>query len=191
MFYSQSTKGFYDPAIHGSNIPTDAVEITAERHAQLLTDQSAGATIQADVNGYPVAVFPPPPTLDQIKAALCARIDAEADAARLKIAGDPLRVVEYERAATEAAEFKAAGYTGTVPPTVLSWAEAKALTAQAAADDILTVSALWNQALYALRDIRLKGKESTKATTTEAAANMAADAASDQIAAVLAALGLQ
>ena len=189
MFYSQSTKGFYSADIHGDAIPFDAVEITVEQHAQLMADQSAGATIQADANGYPVAVFPPPPTLDQTKTALCTRVDSEADAARLKIAGDPLRVVEYERAAAEAQAFKDSGYTGTIPPSVLSWAEAKAWTAQAAADDILTVSALWNQALYALRDIRLKGKEAIRAGADEAAANTAADAASGQIAAVLAAIG--
>lgn len=190
MFYSPSKKGFYNQAIHGSAIPADAVEIPAEVHAQLLTDQSQGAIIQPDDNGYPVAVFPPPPSLDQIKADLCARIDRKADAARLKIAGDPLRVIEYQKAEEEAAAYKAAGYTGTVPPMVLSWAEAKGWTAQAAADDILTVSAGWRQALYALRDIRLKGKEAIRAGADEAAANAAADAASGQIQAVLAAVGV-
>ena len=189
MFYSAQTKGFYDSAIHGDNIPADAVEITADHHAALLSAQSQGAAIQADASGAPVAVFPPPETLEQAVARLCTRIDSEADAARLKIAGDPLRVVEYERAAAEAQAFKDSGYTGTIPPSVLSWAEAKAWTAQAAADDILTVSALWNQALYALRDIRLKGKEAIRAGADEAAANTAADAASGQIAAVLAAIG--
>lgn len=191
MFYSPSTKGFYDPAIHDENIPADAEEITTEQHAQLLADQSAGATIQTDANGYPVAVFPPPPSLDQIRADLCARIDHEADAARLKIAGDPLRVIEYQKAEEEAAAYKAAGYTGTVPPMVLSWAEAKGWTAQQATDDILTVAAAWRQALYSLRDIRLKGKESVKTAADDAGANTTADSTSGQIAAVLAALGLQ
>jgi len=190
MFYSKSTGGFYSADIHGDAIPFDAVEITVEQHAQLMADQSAGATIQADANGYPVAVFPPPPSLDQIKADLCARIDREADAARLKIAGDPLRVVEYQQAETEAAAYKAAGYTGTVPPSVQSWAEAKGWTAQQAADDILTVAAGWRQALYVLRDIRLKGKEAIRAGADEAAANAAADAASGQIKAVLSAVGV-
>lgn len=191
MFYSPSTKGFYDPAIHDENIPADAEEITTEQHAQLLADQSAGATIQTDANGYPVAVFPPPPSLDQIKADLCARIDREADAARLKIAGDPLRVIEYQKAEEEAAAYKAAGYTGTVPPMVLSWAEAKGWTSQQATDDILAVAAAWRQALYSLRDIRLKGKESVKAEADDAGAHTTADSTSGQIATVLAALGLQ
>jgi len=130
-----------------------------------------------------------PKPITEIKDDLCTRIDSEADAARLKIAGDPLRVVEYQQAETEAAAYKAAGYTGTVPPSVQSWDEAKGWTAQQAADDILTVAAGWRQALYALRDIRLKGKETIRAGADEAAANTAADAASGQIAAVLVAIG--
>lgn len=63
MFYSKLTQGFYDKNIHGSNIPADAVEITTEYHTQLLAEQSAGATIQSDADGYPVAIFPSPPTL--------------------------------------------------------------------------------------------------------------------------------
>lgn len=57
MFYSKSTGGFYDEAIHTS-IPADAVEITAEEHAALLEDQSRGKVITADANGLPVAVAP-------------------------------------------------------------------------------------------------------------------------------------
>lgn len=190
MFYSPSKKGFYNQAIHGSAIPADAVEIPAEVHAQLLTDQSQGAIIQPDDNGYPVAVFPPPPTLDQVKTSLCTEIDSQADAARLKIAGDPLRVVEYQRAADEAAAFAAAGYAGTTPPTVATWAEAKGWTPQQAADDILATSVGWNQALYVLRDIRLKGKELVKSAQDETTATAAADAVAGQIAAVLKAMGV-
>lgn len=61
MFYAQSTGGFYDAAVHGGNIPADAVEITRDEHAALLSAQSAGKRIEADANGYPVAVDPPPP----------------------------------------------------------------------------------------------------------------------------------
>lgn len=59
MFYSKSTGGFYDAAINGDNIPTDAVEITAEEHADLLTAQSSGKMIAHNVEGYPVAIDPP------------------------------------------------------------------------------------------------------------------------------------
>lgn len=119
------------------------------------------------------------------RTALCAAIDHAADAARLLIVGDSVRVVEYQRAEAEATAYAAAGYTGTVPPTVQSWAEAKQWTAQAAADDILRASAAWNTALYALRDIRLKGKEAVKTAATAADAQAAAATAEAQIKAVL------
>ena len=41
-------------------IPSDAVEITLEQHAQLLAAQSEGKQIKADAQGKPVAVEPPP-----------------------------------------------------------------------------------------------------------------------------------
>lgn len=58
MFYSKSTGGFYSHEIHGTNIPSDAVEITAEYHHELLQGQSEGKQITADENGYPILVYP-------------------------------------------------------------------------------------------------------------------------------------
>ncbi|WP_255576263.1 hypothetical protein [Comamonas sp. Y33R10-2] len=57
MFYSKITGGFYDPVIHGHDIPADAVEISDAEHASLQTLQSLGHRIQADPDGYPIAVF--------------------------------------------------------------------------------------------------------------------------------------
>ena len=68
MFYSKTTGGFYVREIHGDNIPADAVEITTEEHQALLEGQSQGKLIQADANGLPVLVDPPPPTPEQIVA---------------------------------------------------------------------------------------------------------------------------
>lgn len=65
MLYSKLTCGFYDSAIHGDNIPTDAVEITAEHHAALLVAQSSGKQITADEDGYPVAIDLPQPIRTQ------------------------------------------------------------------------------------------------------------------------------
>jgi len=59
MFYSQSTGGFYSSEIHGSNIPSDAVEITIEQHFELLRDQSTGKVISAGFDGKPVLTDPP------------------------------------------------------------------------------------------------------------------------------------
>lgn len=65
MFYSKSTGGFYDTAIHGDNIPADAVEITNDLHAALLEGQSQGKIIVADENGFPVLADPPEPSYDE------------------------------------------------------------------------------------------------------------------------------
>ena len=64
-------------------------------------------------------------------------IDVEADIIRTRVVGDPVRVFEYQWAETEANAYKAAGYTGTVPVSVSSWATAKGWTPQQACDDIL------------------------------------------------------
>ena len=76
MFYSKSTKGFYSREIHGDDIPTDAVEITAEGHAALLEGQSQGKRIQADEAGYPILADPPLPTPEQILAQQLAEAQA-------------------------------------------------------------------------------------------------------------------
>ena len=79
MFYSKTTGGFYDPAIHGDNIPADAIEITKEEHAALMEGQSQGKLIQADANGRPVLVNPPPPTPEQIIAQYTAGVQQHLD----------------------------------------------------------------------------------------------------------------
>jgi hypothetical protein len=53
MFYSARNAGFFDPSIHGANIPSDAVEITREFHQALLTGQSAGRAIGVGADGLP------------------------------------------------------------------------------------------------------------------------------------------
>lgn len=81
MHYSRTTGGFYDDSLNYLSIPDDAVEITADQHAALLVDQAAGKTIQADANGYPVAVDPPPPSLADLKAMKVSEIEIAAGAA--------------------------------------------------------------------------------------------------------------
>jgi hypothetical protein len=69
MFYSASAKGFFLPEVHGAAIPADAIEVTDEEHAALMAAQEQGATIEADSNGKPIAVSPPPPTPEQTRMA--------------------------------------------------------------------------------------------------------------------------
>lgn len=66
LFYSASTKGFYDTAIHGNSMPADIVSITKEEHAALLEGQSQGKIISSDTNGHPILVDPPAPTTEQL-----------------------------------------------------------------------------------------------------------------------------
>lgn len=87
MHYSKATGGFYSEKIHGArsdvtgdpnpdcSIPLDAVEISEAEQAALLDGQSQGKRIQADANGYPVAVDPPPPSLDSLRATKTAEIN--------------------------------------------------------------------------------------------------------------------
>jgi hypothetical protein len=80
MFYSKVTGGFYDTAIHGDNIPADAVEISNEEHSALLEAQSHGKIIHGDTLGNPVAVDPPPPTPEQILSSFTAATQQRLDA---------------------------------------------------------------------------------------------------------------
>ena len=91
MLYAKSTSGFYDPAIHGDNIPADAVEITTEQHAALLAGQSNGKRIVADADGYPILQDPPPPTPEQVIASITAAVQAHMDAAARDAGYDDVR----------------------------------------------------------------------------------------------------
>lgn len=80
MYYSASTKGFYAREIHGDNMPADVVEITTEEHLDLLAGQAAGKIIEADNDGRPVLVDPPPPTPEQVVAGYVYALEAHYDA---------------------------------------------------------------------------------------------------------------
>jgi len=135
----------------------------ASQFVEVPDDVQAGWRISNGQWHAPDPVYPS-------KAELIADIDKQADALRLAIVGDPLRVEEYRVAREEAAAFIAAGYTGTVPNSVQSWASAKGWTAKQAADDIATTAQQWSNALYAIRSIRLTGKELIRGAGSDAAA---------------------
>ena len=54
--FSKSTTGFYDPEIHGDNIPNDAVEISDEYYVSLFEGQASGKQISANKQGHPILV---------------------------------------------------------------------------------------------------------------------------------------
>lgn len=122
-----------------------------------------------------------------LTALLCASVDTAADAARRAVAGDPLRAVEYDRAASEAQAFAAAGYLGEVPPMVAAWA-ISGRTAQQAADDIINEANAYNAALTQLRTARLQAKEQIRALMAADQIEQAQQVASQTIAAIEAAV---
>ncbi len=185
MYFSASTGGFYSVKIHGSNMPADVVNITETDHAELLAGQAAGKVIAADASGRPVLQDPAP--IVPTTAAFCATVDAAADAARRKVAGDPLRAVEYDRAAREAQAFASAGYQGEVPPMVAAWA-ISGRTPQQAAASILAEAAQYNAALVQLRTTRLQAKELIRQAMANGNVEQAQDIAAETIAAIEAAV---
>lgn len=114
-------------------------------------------------------------------------IDQAADAARAAVVGDPLRAVEYDRAAAQAQAFKDADYQGTVPPMVAAWA-INGRTAQQAADDILREAAEYSGALVQLRTTRLQAKELIRTAMQAGDVEHAQDIAAETIAAIEAAV---
>ncbi|MCB4794245.1 phage tail protein [Pseudomonas sp. NP21570] len=157
--YSPTTGNTYLPGIHTS-LPPDAIPISNERYQSVIANPTAGKVRSHDAAGLPILVDPPPhvPTA----AELCAHVDTAADEARRKVAGDPLRAVEYDRARVEAERYAAAGYVGEVPPMVAAWA-INGRTARQAAESILSEAAQYTAALVQLRELRLGAKEKIRA----------------------------
>lgn len=79
MFASKTTRGFYDAAIHGDNMPADVVEITAEEHAAMMDGQSNGKLIDFDEAGRPFLADPIEPTRAEKEARAWDGIKAERD----------------------------------------------------------------------------------------------------------------
>ena len=105
-------------------------------------------------------------SLAQIKTSAILKIDADTDAIYGAVLGN--RAEEYTSAADDAAAYKLAGYTGTVPPGVQSWATAKGWTATQATDDILTTRGAWVAAQNIIRTTRLARKEQVRAAADAA-----------------------
>ena len=97
------------------------------------------------------AIFP------NAQNALIKKIDSDVDEIISAVIGN--RASQYEGAEREALAYKAAGYTGTVPPKVQAWATAKNQTATWAADSQIATSTGWRNAENALYAKRLLLKE--------------------------------
>ncbi|MTZ12789.1 phage tail protein [Pseudomonas sp. JL972] len=131
-------------------------------------------------------MFAPPPPASA--GDLCRHIDAAADAARARVAGDPLRAVEYDRARIEAQAFADAGYPAdAVPRTVAAWAIYDR-TAEQAAESILAEAAAYTEALYVIRETRLAAKEQIRMLMDAGEVEQAQQLAEQTIAAIEAAV---
>lgn len=150
IFYSATAGGFYDSALHGSSIPADAVEISAEEHAALLAGQSVGRHIVADEQGRPVLVSPPPPTLAEHRAAALARLNAacEAELAKLKAGFPASEVDSWAKQEREARMLQADQATAT--PLLSAIAAARGLTVAELAARVLAKSDAYAVAAGAL-----------------------------------------
>lgn len=82
LFYSASTGAFYDDAISAAPLPDDVVEVTPERHAELLEATTTGQIIQAGEDGRPMAIDAPAPPPETLAVLARRRRDAEIIAVR-------------------------------------------------------------------------------------------------------------
>ncbi len=103
MFFSPSSGGFYDPAIN-RDIPADAVQISRERHGELIAARAKGKVIAADRKGRPI-IREPRIGADQLRARAVASVKVEA---RRRI----LAVASLERQANDAAAIAIEAFAG-------------------------------------------------------------------------------
>lgn len=54
IYFDAATLSFFLPELHGETIPLSSVEISSERHVELLAQQSLGKRIVAGADGYPL-----------------------------------------------------------------------------------------------------------------------------------------
>jgi hypothetical protein len=167
LFYSKSTGGFYDDAIHTpAQIPSDAVAISQVEYNALMEGQSLGNTIGADANGNPILIPPVPATLAQVQASALTGLDAGAETLRSKfITANSGQVATYLLKQSQAQAYQVAGYTGTVPSLVQSEVAATGATAQAATDSILAQYAAWVGLAAAIETVRRSAKVAVSAVT--------------------------
>lgn len=189
--FSPSTLSFYPKGLLSAyaSIPDDLVDATDDEWQEFGVGPVPAGMMRGVAHGRPAWVAPPMPDVATATSLAITAIDKAADDARLAVAGDPLRAAEYQIAEAEAKAYQAAGYAGECPPSVKSWAEAKAWTSRQAADNIIAEAGAWNTALYAIRDVRLKAKENVRNAQTSEAAFGIAQAAVGQITAMVANLG--
>lgn len=189
MFYSQATKGFYSPDIHGSYFIeqvqadehgatvdrrlspdpdgpiADAVEITEAEYRALIEGQGQGKQIKPDEDGRPALVDPPPVPAAERRATAKRAIDTAAGSARARyVSAGQLVEEEYRLALQQTQAWRDAGSpAGQVPAAIQDWADAAGITAEQAATSIEQTAAAWESVLLQIRQVRLAGKAAVDA----------------------------
>lgn len=82
IFFSPSTGAFYDDGYWDASLPIDVLEVTTERHAELLTATTQGKIIQVGPDGQPVATDAPAPPPEALAVLVRNRRDGEIDSLR-------------------------------------------------------------------------------------------------------------
>ena len=152
IYYSKASGGFYDDQIH-SRLPEDAVAISPEQHAALLTGQSSGQVIMPGKDGKPVLAEPAPShlhrwdgkawVLDKAAASqlLAEAIDKGTDAINDIVEQAYHHVTrfeaEYKLREQQARDYKAGGCKGEAPLQVAAFAKPAGKTACEATDIII------------------------------------------------------
>ncbi|MBK1711298.1 hypothetical protein [Rubrivivax gelatinosus] len=151
IFYSASTGGFYDDAIHGEDArPVDVVDIDEQTYRALLDGQSAGQLISAGVDGRPILTARPGPTLEQscadLKASVQIRLDEAAQAAgyddiksAVSYADEPA-VPQYQADGVRLRAWRSRVWAFALP--VINRVAAGELTPEAAAEQLVELPAI-------------------------------------------------
>lgn len=170
-YYSKSTGGFYDSTIH-TTWPEDAVWITDEQHAELLTGQSNGQVIMPGKDGKPVLTLAAPShlhrwdgkawVLDKAAASqlLAESIDKGTDAIN-NLVDEAYRHVtrfwpEYQLREQQAVEYKAGGYKGELPTQVAAFAQPTGKGNKEATDIVLAQAAKLRVTMEQLGILRMR-----------------------------------
>ncbi len=120
------------------------------------------------------AYTPPPlvlPPLDDYKAAMCGKIDAQAETCRLRyITAGAGQALEYRETAEEAARYVATGGAGSYPMLQASVNAGEAATLNDAAVLVAQREAAWTIIGATIREKRINAKRAIHAAVDHAAA---------------------
>lgn len=167
--------------------PADAVEITSELYAVVVSNRPADKIMVPGADGLPMLADPPAPTLAEATAVARVAIDAEAGAARARyITVAPGQETTYMLKEAQSRAYKAAGYpSATVGDYPMVDAEAQALhgaapTAaqiQSATDGIIAQADAWIAKAAQIERARIAGKRAVAAAVDVAGVESARAAA--------------